>query len=283
MNTQTGSHYRYLLQSRRITKITVGSLAVLVIAGGLSLLWQFHFLPADLQGLVPIFYILAALAFIVFVPILFFQYGYARGGIWLEPDQIRVQYPGEDAQQMTWREARFGVDEGDIYLKASKGKEGFGHLFGAQRYLRLHLEGALPEERSRFWQEVSERLEVRHPQRLSLVTLLSSQGEIVARGRLYLFDDRVLLAENRGERRVFLDAPLQALRQVQVEEAYSIGRLSCDALSFQYEGKRYTIMLGYELVMNSMLGNRSSWSRTGEAASWTASLKGEKVISAEGK
>lgn len=283
MNVQTGSHYTYLLQSRRVTKITIGSLVVLVGAGVMALLSQFGILPNDLQGLVPIFYILAALAFIVFVPMLFFQYGYARGGIWLEPEQIRVQYPGEEAQQMDWREARFGVDEGEIYLNASKGKEGYGHIFGDRRYLRLHLEGVMPEERRRFWYEVTERLDVRHPERLSLVTLLNSQGEMVARGRLYLFEERIVLAENRGERKVFLDAPLQALRQIQNEESFSMGRLSYDAFSFQYDGKKYLIMLGYELVMNSMLGSRSNWSRTGESSSWIASLKGEKAISTEGK
>ncbi len=269
----TTTRYRFSLQNRRIVRISLGALAIIAIMGILHLLSQFNALPPGGDVLLGIFYILAVIAFIVLLPMLVLLYGYARAGIWLEPERIRALFPGEDEQQLTWAEARFAVDEGEIYLAATRGKEGFGHIFGDQNYLRLHLEGVDSEVRTRIWRQIEPLMPIRHPERFTLMTLMNSEGELVARGRLYLFEQRLLCVENRGQRRVVFVGPRNARRHIQREPEFHLGRFSCDAFSVQYEGRKYTIMLGYELTASTSVGRATNWSTTGDAESWIAALR----------
>jgi hypothetical protein len=208
----------------------------------------------------------------VLLLVLVLHYGYARSGVWIEPDKLRVRFPGMDEQEMAWSEALFAVEEGEEYLRASKGKEGVGFLFGNARYVRLYLEGMMPEQRAQFEQELAERVPVRRPRLFTLMTLLNSKGELVARGRLYLFDDALLCAENRGEKRVFLYAPLKDLDSIKQRASFYIGNLECEAFTFRYR-KEYVVMLGYETTFNRGIGNSSHWSVTGYAAEWVEALR----------
>ncbi len=173
---------------------------------------------------------------------------------------------------MSWPEARFAINEGEEYLRQSKGKEGLGHLFGETRYLRLHLEGLKPAQRSQFEQILAEHLEIRHPRGFTLVTLLNAQAELVARGRLYLLEHEFLCTENRGQKRVFFCAPLQELRALKQIDSFYVGKLECEAFSLQYAGEEHLIMLGYETTTSSNLGTSSRWSPTGNAQAWLEAL-----------
>jgi hypothetical protein len=271
------SRYHFALHHRRITLLTTISAVLLVVFGALALLSNFIVLPADLNSYIVFAYILAVIGFVFLMPMLYFQYSYTRAGLWIEPDQLRVQYPGEDKQQIQWSEARFAVDEGENYLRISKGKEGLGHLMGKTRYVRLHLEGMLPQQRSEVEQAMTEHVEVRHPRLFTLMTLLNTQGELVARGRLYLFENHLLCTENRGEKRVFFYAPLKDLRSVKQRASFYIGKLECEAFTLQYKDKTYVIMLGYETTISNTLGNSSHWSVTGSASEWVEALLAEQV------
>jgi hypothetical protein len=271
------SRYHFALHHRRITLLTTISVVLLVVFGALALLSNFVVLPVGLNSFIVFAYILAVIGFVFLMPMLYFQYSYTRAGLWIEPDQLRVQYPGEDKQQMPWSEARFAVDEGENYLRISKGKEGLGHLIGKTRYVRLHLEGMLPQQRSEVEQAVAGHVEVRHPRLFTLMTLLNTQGELVARGRLYLFENHLLCTENRGEKRVFFYAPLKDLRSVKQRASFYIGKLECEAFTLQYKDKTYVIMLGYETTISSTLGNSSHWSVTGSASEWVEALLTEQV------
>jgi hypothetical protein len=200
------------------------------------------------------------------------QYGYAHSGVWIEPDKLRVRFPGMDEQEMPWSAALFAVDEGEEYLRASKGKEGVGFLFGKTRYVRLYLEGMLPEQRAKLEQAIAEHVPVLQPRRFTLMTLLNTKGELVARGRLYLFDDQLLCAENRGEKRVFLCAPLKDLSDIKQRASFYIGNMECEAFTFRYR-KEYVIMLGYETTLTRGIGSSSHWSVTGNAADWVEALQ----------
>jgi len=184
-----------------------------------------------------------------------------------------VRFPGEKAQEMPWSEARFAINEGEEYLQASKGKEGLGHIVGDTRYIRLHLEGLAQAERRQAEVAIAERIPVRSPTKFALMTLMNSQGEVEARGRLYILGQDVLVAENRGEKRVFFYAPLKDLSSVRPHNPYYIGRLQCDALSLRYRGQDYVIMLGYETTVSGNLGKSSHWSVTGNAEEWMEALK----------
>jgi hypothetical protein len=272
MNTDNTNRYRFILHTRHLTTLTIASALVLVIFGVLALLANFLVLPIDLQGLIILFYLVATIGLAGLLPVLILQYSYAHSGVWIEPDKVRVRFPGTNEQEMAWSEARFAVDEGEEYLRASKGKEGVGFFFGETRYVRLYLEGMQPEQRAQVEQVLSEHVPVRQPRRFTLMTLLNSRGELVARGRLYLFENELLCAENRGEKRVFLYAPNKDLHSVKQRASFSIGKLECEAFTLRYQGKEYVIMLGYETTISRGIGTSSHWTRTGDAAEWVESI-----------
>ncbi len=272
MNTDNTNRYRFILHTRHLTTLTIASALVLVIFGVLALLANFLVLPIDLQGLIILFYLVATIGLAVLLPVLILQYSYAHSGVWIEPDKVRVRFPGTNEQEMAWSEARFAVDEGEEYLRASKGKEGVGFFFGETRYIRLYLEGMQPEQRAQVEQVLSEHVPVRQPRRFTLMTLLNSRGELVARGRLYLFENELLCAENRGEKRVFLYAPNKDLHSVKQRASFSIGKLECEAFTLRYQGKEYVIMLGYETTISRGIGTSSHWTRTGDAVEWVESI-----------
>ena len=267
MNASVAARYRFAQHAQRISRLTLGSLLVVIVFGSLALLPIF-----TISGIViGVSYLLAVLGLIVLLPMLYFQYSYGRSGVWIEPDGIRVQFPGENEQDMPWSEALFAVDEGEEYLRASKGKEGLGHVFGTTRYVRLHLEGMTAQQRAQIEQQLAEHVEIRQPRRFTLMTLLNTQGEIMARGRLYLFDNDVLCAENRGEKRVFFYAPINDL-SVKERNPFYVGKLECEAISIRYKGKDYVVMLGYETTITSNFGNSSRWAVTGHALDWIDAL-----------
>src|SRR5579884_1165963 len=108
MNTSVGARYRFAQHTQRISRLTFASLLVVIVFGSLALL---PFI--NISGIViGISYIVAVLGLIVLLPMLYFQYSYGRSGVWIEPDGVRVQFPGENEQQMSWSEALFAVDEG---------------------------------------------------------------------------------------------------------------------------------------------------------------------------
>ena len=152
---------------------------------------------------------------------------------------------------------------------------GVGFLFGERRYVRLYLEGMIPEQRAQFEQVLAEHVPVRRPLRFTLMTLLNSKGELVARGRLYLFDNTLLCTENRGEKRVFLYAPLKDLDSIKQRASFYVGNLECEAFTFRYR-KEHVIMLGYETTFNRGIGNSSHWSVTGNAAEWVEAIEKRK-------
>jgi hypothetical protein len=273
MNGTNANRYRFVLHTRRLTILAIVSALVLVISGLLALLSSFLVQPVNLEGLIIPSYLIATIALAFLLPLLVLQYSYAHSGIWIEPDKVRVRFPGMDEQEMAWSEARFAVDEGEEYLRASKGKEGLGFLFGETRYIRLYLEGLLPEQRAQVEQALAEHVPVRQPRRFTLMTLLNSRGELVARGRLYLFEDELLCAENRGDKRVFFYATLKDLSSVKQRASFYVGRLECEAFTIRYQGKEYVIMLGYETTIFRGIGSSSHWARTGSVADWVEALQ----------
>ncbi len=274
MNTENIIRFRFTSHTRHLTTLTIISAVVMVIAGSVALLAGFRILSINLDGLLLPSYIIAMCAVAVLLLVLVLQYGYAHSGVWIEPDKLRVRFPGMDEQEMPWSEVLFASDEGEEYLRVSKGKEGVGFLFGKTRYVRLYLEGMLPEQRAQLEQVIAEHVPVRQPRRFTLMTLLNTKGELVARGRLYLFDDKLLCAENRGEKRVFLYAPLKDLDSVKQRASFYIGNLECEAFTFRYR-KEYVIMLGYETTFTRGIGSSSHWSVTGNAADWVEALRSQ--------
>src|SRR6266699_3289444 len=272
MNTSTIFRYRFVLHTRRLTTIAIVSALVLLVAGLLALLSTFHALSGTQDLLAVLSYLIAFLALAFLLPMLILLYSYARAGVWIEADRVRVQFPGENEQEMAWSEARFAVNEGEEYLRASKGKEGLGHVFGDTRYVRLHLEGLYPGQREQAEAAIAEHIEVRQPKRFTLMTLLNNKGETVARGRLYLFEHDVLCAENRGEKRVFFYAPLRKLTSVKQRDSFYVGKLECESFSIRYKDKDYVVMLGYETTIAGNIGSSSHWSVTGYAQEWMEAL-----------
>ena len=134
----------------------------------------------------------------------------------------------------------------------------------------------MPEQRAQCEQVLAEHVPVRRPLRFTLMTLLNSKGELVARGRLYLFDDAMLCAENRGEKRVFLYASLIDLDSVKQRASFYVGNMECEAFTFRYR-KEYVVMLGYETTFNRGIGSSSHWSVTGNAAEWVEDIEKRKI------
>ncbi len=275
MSVEQSIRFRFSAHTRHLIKLTIISAVVVVIAGSLALLIGFRLLSSSLDGLLVPTYIIAMCAVAILLLVLVLQYGYAHSGVWIEPDKIRVRFPGTDEQEMAWSEALFAVDEGEAYLRASKGKEGVGFLFGERRYVRLFLEGMMPEQRAQCEQVLAEHVPVRQPLRFTLMTLLNSKGELVARGRMYLFEDIFVCVENRGEKRVFLIASLKDLDSIKQRASFYVGNLECEAFTFRYR-KEYVIMLGYETTFNRGIGNSSHWSITGSAAEWVEEIQKRK-------
>ena len=278
MNIEQPVRFRFSAHTRHLVKLTIISAVVVVIAGAMALLIGFRLL-SGFDGLLLPAYIIAMCAVAILLLVLVLQYGYTRSGVWIEPDTIRVQFPGTDEQEMEWSEALFAVDEGEEYLLVSKGKEGVGFLFGEKRYVRLFLEGMMPEERARCEKAIAEHVPVRTPLRFTLMTLLNSKGELVARGRMYLFEDSFLCVENRGEKRVFVCAPLKEIDSVKQRASYYVGNLECEAFTFRYR-KEHVIMLGYETTFNRGIGNSSHWSATGFASEWVEDIQNRKTFRA---
>jgi hypothetical protein len=275
MNNEQTIRFRFSAHTRHLIILTSISAVVVVITGSIALLIGFRLLPDNLDGLLLPAYIIAMCAVAILLLVLVLQYGYSHSGVWIEPDKIRVRFPGTDEQEMTWSEALFAVDEGEEYLRVSKGKEGVGFLIGEKRYVRLFLEGMMPEQRALCERVLAEHVPVRHPLRFTLMTLLNSKGELVARGRMYLFDDTFLCVENRGEKRVFVNASLKDLDSIKQRASFYIGNLECEAFTFRYR-KEHVIMLGYETTFNRGIGNSSHWSVTGSAAEWVEALQKRK-------
>ncbi len=269
MNTSATTRYRFALHGRLVSFITIISALMLLVFGSLALL------PGLNLGILTFLaYILALAGLVVLLPMLFIQYAYIHAGVEIDPGGVRVQFPWEDQQQMSWPLARMAVDEGEEYLRLSKGREGLGHLFSDTYYIRLHLEGMQPQHRALLKQAIAEHVQILQPLGLTLVTLINAQGEVMARGRLYLFEHEVLCTENRGKKRVFFHAPLKDLAQVSQVDPFYIGHLECQAFSVKYAGEEYIIMLGYETTISSNLGTSSRWSTTGEAEEWVEALQG---------
>jgi hypothetical protein len=246
---------------------------VLLISGTIVGLTFANALPEGLGTLVAVAFILAVTSFIVLVPLTLFFYGYSKGGLWLDEQGVRVQFPAENEQQMDWSEALYAIDEGEEYLALSKGKEGLGHLVGPERYVRLHLEGIPPEQRAEILHTIAEHVEVRRPRMFTFNTLLNTKGETVARGRLYLFENEVLCAENRGEKRVFIAAPIARLSWVRAREPFYINKLACEAFVISYNKKEFVVMLGYETTLRGAFGTSSNWIPTGSAREWIDALQ----------
>lgn len=272
MNTENTKRYRFDFHTRRLSTLAIISGAAFVIFGLLALLSSFSILPGNQDWLIVPSYLVAMIGVAVLLPMLVLQYSYAHSGVWIEPEKVRVRFPGMNEQEMMWSEARFAVDEGEEYLRASKGKEGLGFLFGETRYIRLYLEGMVPEHRAQLEQAIAEHVPVRQPRRFTLMTLLNSKGELVAKGRLYLFNDELVCAENRGEKRVFLYTSLKDLSDIKQRASFYIGNLECEAFTFRYR-KEYVIMLGYETTFTRGIGSSSHWSVTDNAADWVEALQ----------
>lgn len=264
------TRYRYALHTRRISRLALISAVVLAIALVIIVL---SFLGmAGIAPLVVLAYLVGVIAFVVLLPMLFLTNEYRKSGIWLDAHGVRARFPAEKPQEMAWPEARFAINEGEEYLRASKGKEGLGHVVGDTRYIRLHLEGLFPEECQQAEAALAEHIPVRTPLRFTLMTLMNSKGEIEARGRLYLFEGEALVMENRGAKRVFFRAPLKDLTSLRQRDPFYIGKLECEAFSLRYKGQEYVIMLGYETVISGNIGNSSHWSATGHASEWVEAL-----------
>ena len=269
----TAPRYAFVQHTRRMRRVAIPAAIVLVISGAVMALAFANALPQGLGALVALAFLLAVISFIVLVPLVVFFYGYSKGGLWLDEEGVRVHFPGENEQFMAWAEALYAIDEGDEYLALSKGKEGLGHLVGKTRYVRLHLEGMTPEQRAEIKRLLAEHVEIRQPRKFTFTTLLNTKGETVARGRLYLFENELLCAENRGEKRVFIAAPIQKLSQVRARDPFAVGKLVCEAFVIGYDKKEFVVMLGYELTLRGAFGTSSSWSATGSAREWIDALQ----------
>lgn len=271
--TLTPTRFAFQQHTRRMRKTAIPAALLLVISCICIGLAFANALPQGLASLVALAFVLAVTCFIVLIPLLLFFYSYGKGGLWLDEQGMRVQFPAENEQRMDWSEALYAIDEGDEYLVASKGKEGLGHLVGKTRYIRLHLEGMTAQQRAEIGRQMAEHVVIRQPRMFTFATLLNTRGEIVARGRLYLFENEVLCAENRGQKRVFIAAPLHKLTGVRRRAPFFIGKLACEAFVLSYDNKEYVVMLGYETTMRGALGTSSSWAITGTAQEWIAALQ----------
>ncbi|HLI70971.1 MAG TPA: hypothetical protein VKV19_14530 [Ktedonobacteraceae bacterium] len=269
----TATRYAFRRDTRRMLKLAIPAAVILFISCLLIALAYTNTLPPGLGLLVAIAFFLGVISLIVLIPLLVFFYGYSKGGLWLDEEGVRVHFPAENEQRMDWSEALYAVDEGDEYLALSKGKEGLGHLVSKDRYVRLHLEGMTSEDRAAVKRMLAEHAEIRQPRMFTFATFMNTKGETVARGRLYLFENELLCAENRGERRVFITAPIQKLTRVRVRNPFYVGKLECEAFVISYDKKEYVVMLGYETTIRGGLGTSSRWSVTGNAREWVEALQ----------
>jgi hypothetical protein len=265
--------YAFLQHTRRMSRISLIAGIIFVISMVIVMLAILNLLPAGFATVVAFAGVLAVATFILLVPLVVFLYLYSRGGFWLDEQGVRVHFPGEREQTMAWSEALYAIDEGADYLAASKGKEGLGHLVGKTTYVRLHLEGMTPEQRSEIIERMAEHTEIRRQKLFTFTTLLNTKGETVARGRLYLFDNEILCAENRGQKRVFIAAPLKKLNYVRTRDPFYVGKLEFEAFVISYDKKEFVVMLGYEMTSNSGLGTSSRWTATGSAQEWVNALQ----------
>src|SRR5258708_3596259 len=110
-------------QASQACNSTLSQASVLWVADQMATI---NVLPQGLGGLVAIAFVLAVISIVMLIPLLLFFYGYNKGGLWLDEQGVRVQFPAEDAQSMAWSEALYAVDEGEEYLTLSKGKECLG-------------------------------------------------------------------------------------------------------------------------------------------------------------
>lgn len=271
--TSSTIRYAFLQHTRRMNRTTVLATIALLISGGIIVLAFANVLPQGLGTLVALAFVVAVVSFVVLVPLVLFLYGYSRGGLWLDEQGVRVHFPGENEQYLSWSEALYAVNEGEEYLVESKGKEGLGHLVGKEYYVRLHLEGMTVEQRAEILRRLAEHVEIRQPRKLTFATLYNNKNERVARGRLYLFDNEVLCAENRNKKRVFIAASLSRLTSVYERAPFVVGRLECDAFTITYDKKEFTVMLGYETTHNTGFGTTSRWSATDSAQEWVEALR----------
>ena len=271
--TSTTTRYTFLQHTRSMNRIAILATLALLISGGIIALAFANALPQGLGTLVALAFLVAVVSFVVLVPLVLFLYGYSRGGLWLDEEGVRVHFPGESEQRLSWSDVLYVVDEGEEYLVESKGKEGLGHLVGKEYYVRLHLEGMTPEQRAEILRRLAERVEIRHPRKLVFTTLYNGKSERVARGRLYLFENAVLCAENRNKKRVFIAAPLSKLTFVRERAPFVVGRLECEAFTITYDKKEFIVMLGYETTHNTGFGVTSRWASTGEAREWVEALQ----------
>ena len=269
----TTTRYAFLQHTRRMRKVAIPAAIILLVTSLIILLAFTNALPAGLGCVVAIAFLLAVLSIVVLIPLLVFFYGYSKGGFWLEEQGLRVHFPGEPEQRMDWSEALYAVDEGEEYLVRSKGKEGYGHLVASDRYMRLHLEGLIPEQRAEVQRILAEHVEVRQPRLFTFATLLNSKKETVARGRLYIFENELLCAENRGEKRVFIAAPIRKLNWVRERDPFLVGKLECEAFAINYDKKDFIVMLGYETTIKGGFGTSSNWVQTGSAREWIEALQ----------
>jgi hypothetical protein len=256
-----------------MSRISLVAGIIFVISMLLVILAILNLLPQGFGTVVAFAGVLAVATFILLVPLVVFLYLYGRGGFWLDEEGVRVHFPGEREQSLAWSEALYAIDEGDDYLAASKGKEGLGHLVGKTTYVRLHLEGMTPEQRAEIKEQIAAHTEIRRQKLFTFATLLNTKGETVARGRLYLFDNEVLCAENRGQKRVFIAAPLKKLTYVRARDPFYVGRFEFEAFVISYDKKEFVVMLGYEMTSNSGLGTSSRWTPTGSAQEWIDALQ----------
>ncbi len=270
---QTTTRYTFRQHTRRMGRIASIAGIVFIVSAIVVALAIANLLPAGMGGLVALAGLLAIASFILLVPLLVFLYIYARSGFWLDEEGVHVHFPGEKMQHMDWSEALYAIDEGEEYLISSKGKEGLGHLVGKERYMRLHLEGILPEQRAEITSAIAEHVPLRQQKLLTFTTMMNNKGEIVARGRLYLFENDILCAENRGEKRVFINAPIKKLAFVRPRDPFYVGNMEFEAFIMSYEKKEFVVMLGYEMTMNGAFGTSSRWMATGTARQWVDALQ----------
>jgi hypothetical protein len=270
---QVETRYGFRQHTRRMARVAIPAAIILVISGIIIALAFANLLPQGLGTLIAFSALLGIGSITVLVPLIVFFYGYGKGGLWLDEAGVRVHYPGEPEQRMEWSEALYAIDEGEEYLVSSKGKEGLGHLVSKTYYVRLHLEGILSEQRAEILRAIAEHVEVRQPRQFTFTTFLNTKGETVARGRLYVFEKEILCAENRGKKRVFINAPLQKLTWVKPRDIFSVGKSEFEAFAICYDKKEYVVMLGYEMTTNGIFGTSSRWLATGSAQEWIETLQ----------
>src|SRR5690242_4173220 len=101
MATMATTRYRFAQHARRISRFSI-VLGIVFVLSLLIILLGVGVLSAVLGTLVAVAVILAVVSFAFLLPLLLFVYSYGRAGVWIEPERVRVQFPGERAQAMEW-------------------------------------------------------------------------------------------------------------------------------------------------------------------------------------